>query len=145
MTVTDALESRIRQRAEERWRQTGGAYSLIRFDEHVRRTSHDIQTTREALLNAPGLELVRTEWDRVVAVADMRREEPWPELPLAAVDAGGVSYVAGPIRDASGRRMLVCSGSVAEVDLFVRRWAPVQGLIDVCCPAPHTFASGYLP
>lgn len=145
MTVTDALESRIRQRAQERWRQAGGAHGTFRFDEHVRRTRHDIQTTREALLNAPGLELVRTEWDRVVTVADMRREEPWPELPEAALAAGGVSYVAGPIRDASGRQMLVCSGSAAEVDLFVRWWAPARGLIDVCCPTPHTFASGYLP
>lgn len=141
----DLLEFRIHQRAVERWHQAGGALGTLRLENHIRRVRYDIETTREALKHAPGVELFRSEADRVVAVADMRREgEPWPELPEAAC-SGGVGYVAGPIQESLGRRKLVCSGSPTEVAAFIRWWAPAQKLTDIYGTPTRGFAGGYLP
>jgi hypothetical protein len=79
-----------------------------------------------------------------IAVRDMRRDPPYPELPDAAARAG-VGYIAGPVVDPSGASKIVCSGYAEQVEAFVAAWAPEQGLERIYGDSARGFAGGYLP
>jgi len=66
-----------------------------------------------------------------------------PELPEAAAREG-VCFVArlpGP----GGRTKIVCqSGTAAQIDAFMRVWAPANGLTDIYGDPARGFAGGYM-
>lgn len=77
-------------------------------------------------------------------VRDMRRDEPIPELPEAALRLG-VGYISGPLDSPDGRRKITCSGLPLQVQAFLDSWAPAQGLADTYGDPARGFAGGYLP
>lgn len=97
----------------------------------------DIEGARSALETAPRLSL-GTE----VTVADMRGCHV-PSLP----DAGtryGVSYIADGLPGRDGRVKIVCSGTRAAVDAFMRVWGPCNGLVGIYGDPARGFAGGYV-
>jgi hypothetical protein len=124
----------------------------------------DIETTAAALRDAPPVVLATEsrdydrygqdpEWsgypaveftDHEIAVADMRREPPWPELPEAATRLG-IGYISGPLKSPDGRRKITVSGDAEQVRAFLEDWAPRQGLVDCYGDPARGFAGGYLP
>lgn len=119
-----------------RWR----AESRAAFqDRPVKEVLADIAAAQEQLHSAEQLAL----FDQVEA-RDMRRDEPVPELPEAAMRMG-VAYVAGPITGPDGRRKITCSGRPEHVRAFLDSWAPAQGLVDTYGDPARGFAGGYLP
>lgn len=77
-------------------------------------------------------------------LADMRRPEPIPELPEAAMRMG-VGYISGPLATPDGRRKITCSGTDEQVSAFLGHWAPTEGLVDTYGDPSRGFAGGYLP
>lgn len=105
----------------------------------------DVEAAQEALRRAKPLQLV--EAGRALDdpwVFDLRRDEPIPELPEAAMRMG-LPYVAGPIIGPDGRRKITCSGRAEHIRAFLDDWAPRQGLIDTYGDPERGFAGGYLP
>lgn len=97
----------------------------------------DVEATRKALHDEPLLDL-----GDGVYVRDMRRDPPYPELPEAGTREG-VGYVAGPLKDRSGRRKITCSGMPEHIEAFMSTWAPEQGLVDIYGDPARGFAGGY--
>lgn len=121
----------------------------------------DVSATRDALHEAPLIELVgpadlpHTEdhdWSRsvcdgcrkTIAVVDMRRTTPYPELPEAAAREG-VGYISGPLPDASGRAKFTCAGSAEQVQAFLDVWSPKAGMVGQYGDPARGFAGAYLP
>jgi len=106
-----------------------------------------ILDTQAALASAPVVELAPCrDWrcacdDLPVTVRDMRRAEPWPELPEAATRAG-VGYMAGPLIGPDGRRKFTCSGTTAQVEAWLE-WAPRNGICNTYGDPARGFAGGY--
>lgn len=94
----------------------------------------DVAATTAALLAAP--RLPGTD------LADMRRAQPWPELPEAAARAG-LGYMAGPLRGPDGRRKFTCSGSPEQVAAWMASAGEAWGLADVYGDPARGFAGGY--
>jgi hypothetical protein len=79
-----------------------------------------------------------------VTVQDMRRDDPVPELPEAAMRMG-VAYISGPLSTPDGRRKITCSGRALQIRAFLDSWAPAEGLVDTYGDPARGFAGGYLP
>lgn len=106
----------------------------------------DIKRASQALAEAPVLILDYDQCPhhrRVVAVADMRRPEPVPELPEAAARLD-CAYVSGPLTTPDGRSKYTCSGREEEVRAFLEVWAPEHNLEDCYGDPARGFAGGYL-
>lgn len=76
--------------------------------------------------------------------ADMRRDDPIPELPEAAMRLG-VSYISGPLIGPDGRKKYTCSGEAEHIRAFLDHWAPAQGLTDIYGDPERGFAGAYKP
>lgn len=78
-----------------------------------------------------------------VLALDLRGQHV-PELPEAAAREG-VCIVADGLPGRDGRRKVVCqSGRPAQIETFMRQWAPQVGLRDVYGDPQRGFAGGYL-
>jgi hypothetical protein len=129
----------------------------------------DIEETTAALLAAPNVELSSrlcpwheqgrnanddcvnsrgTEYANepcaAIAVRDMRREPPYPELVEAATRVGE-GYISGPLAQPDGRRKITCSGSAEQIDAFLHVWSPANSIVDTYGDRARGFAGGYLP
>ena len=96
----------------------------------------DVARTREALETAPRLIMGG------VAVADMRRGKPWPELVEAGTFAG-IPYLAGPLGSPDGRKKYTLSGSAPAVEAFLQGEGPAADLADRYGDPARGFAGGY--
>jgi hypothetical protein len=121
-----------------RWRAESRAAFQQRSVEEV---LADIESAQAELRRALLIEL---DGPSSIAVADMRRDEPVPELPEAAMRLG-VSYISGPLIGPDGRCKVTCSGRAEHVRAFLDHWAPAQGLVDTYGDPQRGFAGGYLP
>jgi hypothetical protein len=96
----------------------------------------DVRAAQQELLQAPQLDLGTQQ-----TLADMRRDDPVPELPEAATQLG-VGYMAGPLIGPDGRKKYVCSGSPDQVNAW-KRWALKNGFVDIYGDPARGFAGGY--
>lgn len=97
----------------------------------------DIERARLALRRAPTIQL-----DEADQARDMRGQHT-PELPEASAREG-ICFVADGLPGRDGRMKVVCqSGSPAQIEAFMRVWAPAQGLTDIYGDPARGFAGGY--
>lgn len=96
-----------------------------------------VTLAQKELVKAPTLQLAPQ-----VVCADMRRPEPVPELPEAAMRLS-VGYVSGPLIGQDGRRKFTCSGTSEQIEAFLATWAPKNGLKDLYGDPARGFAGGY--
>jgi len=122
----DAL---MRWRAESRAKHQGRTVDEVLAD---------VERARELLEDAPNERLAHG-----VYVADMRGYGHVPELPEAALREG-VCFIAS-LTERDGRIKVVCqSGTPEQIEAFIERWAPAQGLTDIYGDPARGFAGGYL-
>lgn len=117
-----------------RWRAKSRAAFQARAVEAV---MADVEAAQAALRDADEIELASG------VVADMRRPEPIPELPEAAMRMD-VGYISGPLIGQDGRHKYTCSGRPEIVSAFMQEWAPDNGLTDIYGDPARGFAGGYL-
>jgi hypothetical protein len=103
-------------------------------DRSIEDVLKDIELAKARLIQAPLLSLGES-------VSDMRGAT-CPELPEAAIWLG-LSYIAGPLSDPSGREKIVCSGTAKEITAFFE-WAKKQELTDAYGDPARGFAGAYI-
>lgn len=98
----------------------------------------DVEVARVALRRAPRVALAPG-----IEAADMR-DTPVRELLMAAAREGQCCLSSVRARD--GRTKIGCLvGSPAQVEAFMRAWAPARHLVDVYGDAVRGFAGAYVP
>jgi hypothetical protein len=95
----------------------------------------DIELAKECLARAPLLSLGEE------SVSDMRGPA-CPELPEGSMRLG-LSYIAGPLSDPSGRKKIVCSGTAEQIAAFFE-WAKKEGLTDAYGDPARGFAGAFM-
>lgn len=117
------------------WRvETRAAFQRVSVDVMMER----IGVARAALRAASAVDLGGSQ-----VVRDMRRHEPWPELPEAAAREG-LSYIAGPLIEPDGRLKFTCGGTQAVVAAFLAGEGPAAHLNGRYGDPARGFAGGYL-
>jgi len=154
-----------------RWRAESRARFQRRAVEDV---LADVERARAALMDAPVVRLSPEPWEPAcgvhgrtgacwqsggpdpsvrtdacyamgdpLLVVDMRGRHV-PELPEASAREG-VCFIADGLPGPDGRVKIVCqSGTPAQIDAFMRVWAPAQGLEDIYGDPARGFAGGYV-
>jgi hypothetical protein len=111
-------------------------HSRVGFQERsIEDVLKDIELAKERLAKAPLLSLGES-------ASDMRGMT-CPELPEAALLLG-LSYIAGPISDPSGREKIICSGTAKQIAPFFE-WAKKQGLTDAYGDPARGFGGAFIP
>src|SRR5690606_37180410 len=116
-----------------RWRAASRAAFQRRAVEAV---LADVERARAALREAPVVSLAEG-----IHARDLRGPAI-PEPPEAAAREGECFLAS--LRERDGKTTVVCqSGTAAQIDAFMRVWAPAQGLTDIYGDPARGFAGGY--